>query len=280
MNVCRCIICLLLPAVFLFPQAAVSEEKPLWEIGVGGGILHMPDYRGSDEGRFLFLPHPYLIYRGDVLNIDDRRISGKIFGTDRITLDASGSGSAPLKSSDNSARSGMPDLDATAELGPALKINILGNKSESYDLNLFLPVRVLFSTDFASVRREGWIFSPRINLEKRDIIPGTGLKLGLSAGPMFADSSYNAYFYTVEAAYARAGRPAYAAGGGYSGSTLRAGLSKTYKRFIFQAFISADFFQGAVFEDSPLVKAKTSVISGIDVSWIFFKSDRKVQADE
>ena len=106
-------------------------------------------------------------------------------------------------------------------------------------------MRAFFSTDFSSVSREGWVFSPRINFEKDDIIPQTGLNLGISAGPMFADSGYHAYYYTVEPAYATAARPAYSAGGGYSGSTLTVGLSKTYKQFIFNAFVSADFLQGA-----------------------------------
>ena len=262
------------------PQSAISEEKPLWELGIGAGILQMPDYRGSDESRFYVLPYPYVVYRGGILKIDEQRISGQIFKTDRVLLDFSGYGSVPVKSSNNSARTGMPDLDPTFEIGPALRINILESKADSYKLSLSVPVRAFFSTDFSSVRREGWVFSPRVNLEKKDVIPETGLNLGISAGPMFADSSYNTYFYTVEPAYATAARPAYSAGGGYSGSTLTLGLSKAYKQFIFNAFVSADFLQGAVFEESPLVKTKTSVMSGFSVSWIFFKSAKTVTSDK
>lgn len=256
----------------LFPGVAICEEKPLWEIGVGLGLLQMPDYRGSDDNRLYLLPYPYLVYRGDILKIDEQRISGQIFKTDRILLDFSGFGSVPVKSSNNDARNGMEDLDPTFELGPALKIKLWENKEDKFKLSLSLPVRAFFSTDFSSVRHEGWVFSPRINLVKDDLISGTGLNMGISAGPMFADSGYHAYFYTVEPQYATAIRPAYSAGGGYSGSTLTVGLSKAYKQFIFSAFASADFLQGAVFEDSPLVKRETSIMSGISVSWILFKS--------
>jgi len=155
----------------------------------------------------------------------------------------------------------------------------MGTKTDSYNLSFSMPVRAFFSTDFTSVRREGWIFSPRINFEKRDVIPNTGLNLGISAGPMFTDSSYNAYFYNVEPCYSTASRPAYSSGGGYGGSTITLGLSKAYKELIFNAFVSADFLNGAVFEDSPLVKTKTSVMSGFSVAWIFFKSDKKVPSD-
>lgn len=280
MNVRRNIIGVLLLLCTLSPQNAISQEKPLWELGIGAGLLQMPDYRGSDESRFYFLPYPYVVYRGGILKIDKQRISGQIFETDRVQLDFSVFGSVPVKSSSNSARAGMPDLDPTFELGPALRIILAESKTDGYKLSMAVPLRAFFSTDFSSVRREGWIFSPRINFEKNDVIAQTGLNLGISAGPMFTDSSYNAYFYTVEPAYATAARPAYCAGGGYSGSTLTVGLSKSYKQFMFNAFVSADFLQGAVFEDSPLVKTKTSLMSGFSVSWIFFKSAEMAISDK
>ena len=265
----------LLMMVLLMPGTARGEEKPLWELGIGAGFLQMPDYRGSDKNRFYVLPFPYVIYRGDFLKIQDRRISGQIFKTDRVLLDFSGYGAVPVKSSDNEARAGMEDLDPTFELGPALRINIIDRENEKFKLRLSLPVRAFFSTDFRSVRHEGWIVSPRLSLEIRDAIPQTGLNLGISAGPMFADSSYNAYFYNVEPVYATAIRPAYSAGGGYSGTAATLGLSKHYKQFIFHAFVSADFLDGAVFADSPLVKNKTSIMSGISITWIFFQSAKK-----
>jgi len=283
----RVLVALLLLS-FLSPVSAICEEKPLekpvekplWELGVGLGLLQIPDYRGSDENRLYILPYPYLIYRGDFLKVDEQHVTGQIFKTDRILLDFSGYGSVPVKSSHNSARAGMQDLDPTFELGPALKIKLWESKEDKYKLDLTLPVRAFFSTNFSSVSHEGWVFSPRINFEKDDLIPGKGLDLGISVGPMFADSGYHAYYYTVEPQYATAARPAYSAGGGYSGSTLTVGLNKAYKQFIFNAFVSADFLEGATFEDSPLVKSETSIMSGVSVSWIFFKSEKTVTVEK
>ena len=271
---------LLLIFGFLLPEIAVCEEKPLWEIGVGAGLLQMPDYRGSNESRLYLLPYPYLVYRGDILKVDEQRISGRIFKTDRILLDFSGYGAVPVDSDDNSAREGMPDLDPTFELGPALTIKLLESKEDKYKLDMSLPVRAFFSTDFSSVRHEGWVFSPRINFVKDDLIPGTGLHLGVSAGPMFADSDYHDYYYAVEQKYANRARHEYSADGGYSGTTITVGLSKPYKQFIIHAFVSADFLQGAIFEDSPLVKRETSIMSGIGISWILFKSEKTVNAEK
>ena len=275
----RVLVALLLLS-FLLPGRAICEEKPLWELGVGLGLLQMPDYRGSDENRLYLLPYPYLVYRGDILKVDEQRISGQIFKTDRILLDFSGFGAVPVKSSNNSARTGMQDLDPTFELGPALKIKLWESKEDKFKLDLTLPVRAFFSTNFSSVSHEGWVFSPRINIVKDDLIPGTDLNLGISVGPMFADSGYHAYFYTVEPAYATVARPAYSAGGGYSGSTLTVGLGKSYEQFVFNAFVSADFLQGASFENSPLVKRETSFMSGVSISWIFFKSEKTVNVEK
>jgi len=105
MDIRRCISTfVLLLLIFLLPESSVSAEKPLWEVGIGAAFLHMPDYRGSDEYKFYVLPYPYIIYRGDILRVDERRISGRVFKTDRVLLDFSIFGSVPVDSSDNSAR--------------------------------------------------------------------------------------------------------------------------------------------------------------------------------
>jgi outer membrane protein len=280
MSIRRGLLLTVLLVSIVLPKAAIGAEKPLWELGIGFSALLLPDYRGSDEYRVYPLPYPHFIYRGDVLRVDENKISGQIFKTDRILLDVSIYGYLPVKSSNNTAREGMPDVDPTFEIGPAIKIKLLEDKEDKYQLNLNLPARAVFSTDFSTVRYEGWVFSPRINFEKGDIIPETGLNLGISVGPMFADSGYHEYFYTVEPDYATVARPAYSAGGGYSGSTLSMGLRKGYKEFIFSAFVSADFLQGAAFINSPLVKTDTSIMAGISITWIFFKSAKMVTTDK
>jgi outer membrane protein len=263
--------------IFLLPKNAASAEKPLWEMGAGLALLQMPDYRGSDKNRLYVLPYPYFIYRGDALKIDRDRISGQL--TDRLALDFSFFGQAPVKSSDNDARRGMPDLDPTFETGPSLNITLLDDRQADYKLNITLPIRAGFSTNFSSLRNEGWVFAPRLVFEKNDLIPKTGVNLGISIGPIFADSAFNSYYYSVKPAYATDSRPAYSASGGYSGSALTLGMNKAYKQLVFNIFVSVDFLQGAVIEDSPLVKTRTSVMSGFTISWIFRKSASSVIAE-
>ena len=266
--------------IVLSPLRAWCQEKPLWELGAGVLLLQMPDYRGSDKNRRYLLPYPYFVYRGDILRVERERISGRIFETDRLLLDISGNGSAPVSSSDNPGRQGMADLDPTFEIGPSLNVTLLENRQDHYKLKLTLPFRATFSTDFSSVRHEGWVFHPRLVFEKADMIAGSGVNLGISAGPMFADRGYHRYFYAVDPPYATPSRRPYEAGGGYSGSTVTVGLNKNLKPFILNAFVSMDFLQGAVFEGSPLVKNKYALMTGFSVSWVFLKSSRMAEKKE
>jgi len=279
MNTRRIAVFIVTAALLAVAAPSWSMEKPLWELGIGGGFLLMPDYRGSNKTRAYVLPYPYAVYRGGIFRVQDNILSGRIFKSDRLTLDASVYGAVPVRSSRNDARAGMEDLDPTFELGPALHIKIFEAKDGKCRLTAALPVRAVFSTDFTSVRYEGVVFAPRLNFEKRDVIAHTGLYAGISAGPMFADSGYHSYFYEVEPLYARIGRSVYSPGGGYSGSTMTVGLGKSYRQLLFNTFISADFLHGAVFEDSPLVKRKISWMGGFSITWVFLKSKTMVHDD-
>lgn len=277
MSIRRPFIHIFILSIVLSPVRAWCQEKPLWELGAGLLLLQMPDYRGSDVNRRHLFLYPYFVYRGDILRVERERISGRIFETDRLLLDISLNGSVPVSSSENPDRQGMADLDPTFEIGPSLNVTLLENRQDHYKLTLTLPVRAAFSTDFSSVRHEGWVFHPRLVFEKADMIAGSGVNLGISAGPRFADRGYHRYFYAVDPPYATPSRRPYEADGGYSGSAVTVGLNKNMKPFIINAFVSLDFLQGAAFEGSPLVKNKYAVMTGFTVSWVFLKSSKMAE---
>jgi outer membrane scaffolding protein for murein synthesis (MipA/OmpV family) len=258
---------------------AHAQEKPLWELGAGVSYIRLPDYRGAGQSRNYVLPYPYAVYRGGFLRVEDNGISGRLFTSDRVTLDTSLYGSVPVRSKDNDAREGMPDLDPTFEMGPAIKIKLFTSDDRALKTTLTFPLRFVFSTDFTSVRYQGMVFSPRLNLDKEDLIPGTGVDLWVSAGPIFADRKYHDYFYEVDPKYATPVRPAYSAGSGYSGSSVLVSFGKKMEPFIFHIFVSADFLRGSIIEDSPLVRKKTSLMAGCSLSWVFMTSKEMVIRD-
>ncbi len=253
---------------------ACAEPLPLWEAGAGLGTAHLAHYRGSNQYRNWLLPVPFLVYRGETLKVDDRRLHGRIFDTDRVELDFSLNGSAPVKN--NLARAGMPDLDATLEFGPSLDFFLFRSADRRRVLELRLPVRKAVASDFSHVTHIGWVAQPNLNFDVKDLMGEDGLNLGLQAGVLYADRDYNRYFYSVDPENATPSRPAYSAGGGYGGSAWLASLSKRSRRTWVGGYARWDSVKGAVFEDSPLVRSTVNFTFGIAFAWIFDQSDRKI----
>lgn len=269
-----------IPLVFSFGAAAHADQFPLWEAGAGFAVVDLPDYRGSDQNRVFALPIPYIIYRGETLKIDRQKVRGLLYSSEIAELDLSVSGSVPVRSRDNRAREGMPDLDPTLELGPSVNVFLYRGMSGKLSLELRLPLRAVESSDFHSVHHEGWLFHPHLNVDLKGVVPGPGWNLGLLAGPLFGSRAYHDYFYGVRPELARPGRPAYDAKGGYAGMQFVAALSKRFQNYWFGAFIKADSLNDAAFVDSPLVKRKYAIAGGVAAAWIFAKSSTMVEARE
>lgn len=262
----------------LLPVRAQAEQLPLWEAGAGAAALSFPDYRGSNERQNWLLPVPFLIYRGEYLQADERRMRGMFYKTDRVEVDFSFNGSVPVDSGKNEARRGMPDLDGTLEIGPALNIKLMETADRKVRTELRLPARGVLASDFSHVRHVGWIFQPNVSVDIRDPLGHAGWKLGLLAGPIFSDRRYHRYFYEVEPAFATATRPAYSPDGGYAGTQAIVALSKRYGDFWVGGFVKWDTLSGAAFADSPLVKEKHGLAGGVSVAWVFGKSRTMVEA--
>ena len=257
-----------------------SEMLPRWELGLGFGGLVMPDYRGSDESRAYVLPFPYAVYRIDWLTADRNGVRATLFDSDRVELNMSLSASPPVRSKNNQARSGMPDIKPMLEFGPSLDFNLWRNAGDTARLDLRLPVRTAVTVQ-SSPQSAGWVFSPRVNLDLMGLGAGgnvrEGWRLGLVAGPMFGDRRQHAYYYDVDQRYARSDRPAYASRGGYAGTQFLVSLSRKIDNMWLGAYARWDTLKGAVFEDSPLVKRSSYASAGFAVSWTLGQSADMVE---
>ena len=119
--------------LILSPSNAVAKEQglPLFELGIGGALYHNPSYPGSDVRTTTGFPFLYVIYRGDWLRID-RSLQGILYETRRIKADFSAGSTSLVESDDSDARAGMPDLDRTFDVGPALSLLLSDpNKTDS-----------------------------------------------------------------------------------------------------------------------------------------------------
>ncbi|MEW6186452.1 MAG: MipA/OmpV family protein [Thermodesulfobacteriota bacterium] len=270
---------ILLLSFCLFPTAVLGKQLPLWEAGLGGTALSMPDYRGSEDSRWYFFPFPYVVYRGDFLQIEKEKISGIIFKTNRLQLDLSFHGSQPVESSKNRARQGMPDLDPNLEVGPNLQVLLAEDKTAEYKVTLTFPVRTVIATDFSRVYSAGYNFTPRLNIDQFNI-GKRGWDFGLSIGPIFGDQVYHDYYYKVDPVYANPERPAYSPRGGYGGLQWTLYLGKQYKKLVLGFFIRGEDLRGTAFSESPLLKKEFSFMGGMWFSWIFMQSKTLVEADK
>lgn len=261
------------------PSVHAREEKPLWEVGVGAGAFSFPSYRGSDQTNNFLIPVPLFTYHGDFFKADRHGIRGSFFDSDRVDLTVSFALSPPAPSKDIKIRNGMPDLEATFEIGPQVDFTFWRSENRARFVKLLMPLRAAFTVE-GSPKDIGWVFHPKLNMDITDIPAMPGWNLGMLAGPLFGDKRQHAYYYDVESRYATVGRPAYESKAGYAGMQYLVALSKRFPKYWVGGFVRYDNLGGAVFEDSPLVRQKDYFAAGFAVTWVIGESSTRVMVDD
>jgi outer membrane scaffolding protein for murein synthesis (MipA/OmpV family) len=253
------------------------DNKPLWEVGVGGFWGWLPDYPAASEYTARSIAVPYLVYRGEYWRVgdeDDRgAVSRRLLKNDRFELDLTFSAAFPVDSGDNDARDGMPDLDYLFGIGPQLIFKLI-NEPGRRKLNLNLQTRAVYSTDFSSLKHQGYVFNPKLNYTQEHI---TDLDLEVSArlGPIFATEKMMDYFYQVGPEFATFERPAYNAKAGYLGSYLTLGVTKRFNsRFRLFVGTQIGIHNSAANTDSPLFEDELNLSIFSAFSWTFIHSDQ------
>jgi MipA family protein len=267
----RCLVAFIITQV----SSVSAEMLPLWEAGAGVAAISFPDYRGSSRRRSYVLPVPVFVYRGEVFQVDREKVRGLLLKSERAELDISINGSVPIRSDGNPVREGMPDLDPTLEIGPT--INVALAESVRSKLVLRLPLRAVIASDFHSIRSAGVLANPNLNLDLKLM---QVWRMGLVAGALFADRKYHDYFYGVAPEYARPGRAAYRAPGGYSGAQFIAALSRRFEPVWVAGFVKYDVINRAAFETSPLVERRNNLSVGVAVTWMFAQSGTRIERND
>lgn len=241
-----------------------AEQKTL-ELGLGLGASISPDYRGSKSYRSYLSPIPYLVYRGPILRADEDGVRALFFRGDNLEVNISLSASFTPDSDENELRRGMPDLDSTLELGPAVNINLSGpDLDEGWMLTL--PVRAVIAVDTDRIDQIGWLAEPQALYQDR----WRDWKLSFRFGPSFADNEYHDYYYRVAPEQALAERPAYDASGGYSGLRSQVTATRRKGEFWYGFYVRYYNLKGTSFLDSPLVETQQGADAGLGISWVFY----------
>ena len=256
-------------------EAPTARTAPLWEIGIGGGVLYGADYPAADEQRVRGLGLPYVVYRGDVFRLgDDSLARGLIVDEDFLEIDISVDASFDVDSDNNLARRGMPDLDYLFEVGPQAIFdlgNVAGGK-----VTLGVPARAVFSTDFRQIDYRGVIIDPELSYARPGLF-GTRFGFSASLGIAYAQERLQDYFYGVDPEFRIAGRPAHDASGGYLGTNLTIGFAfPVSERLVVYAGSQLSFHGSAANSESPLYRDRFNWSIGSGLTLSLYESETRV----
>ena len=132
-------------------------------------------------------------------------------------------------------------------------------------------------TDTASTKAMVMTWADEILPPLVNFIGGHPMAGREASGIDVADGGYTDYFYGVPEASARPGREAYSGQGGYAGfmaSTMLARRIPGFGKVL--GYVRWENVNGAVYENSPLVKSKNNFTVGVTVEWMLFTSKTKV----
>jgi outer membrane protein len=262
------------------PEDAPKEVKPLWELGLGAGALHTPDYPSSSQKQVRAIALPYVVYRGDVLRIGDgQAVRAVAFDNDRIELDISFAAAFDADSEDNELRRGMPDLDYMFQIGPQMKIGLVDfifDDESLGALTLALQARGVFSTDLGSLDQHGFVFEPMLQYKHIGFL-SPRLDMTISLQPQWASSQLHEYFFDVKSNFVTAGRSEYRSVGGYFGTGLNLYASYRVNEKL-RGFIGVQStsHHGAANERSPLYEQNFTLGFGAGVILKLFADKRTV----
>lgn len=233
-------------------------------VGLGVGAVVAPDYRGSREYRRTLSPIPYFVYTGRYFKADRDGLRSDLFQREWFELNFSASATLTPESHRTPLRRGMPSLYSTLELGPALNVNVSGERiNDGWMLSLPLRAVVAVSEDPEMV---GWVAHPQLVRRWQN----SRRTFTFRTGPYFADRAYHRYYYRVAPQYVTDNRPEFDLGAGYSGWSSQLVLSQRRGNWWFGIYGRYENLRGAAFEQSPLMETHHVFNVGGGVSRILF----------
>lgn len=261
----------LISLIVISPPAAT---KPLWELAGGVGYISIPRYPGSIQSKDYFIPAPVFHYYGEKIQIDKGKISSQIFKNERIHIQISADGTPPVDSDEIDARIGMPDLDATIQIGPSFDFRINNPKSDN-DWSFKLPLRLSIATDLSHFDDRGFLLNPKLKFE-RQINSSSGYKkFQFTMATVFASRRYLNYYYGVDAEFSTTSRSSYEPVSGYAGAYISAGISHKIGPWQWSAYSRVRWLNNTNFKSSPLVTTKQEKQIGLLLIYTFAQSSRQ-----
>ncbi|MCW8107435.1 MipA/OmpV family protein [Alteromonas ponticola] len=255
--------------LLVFAEPAKAQKKI--EAGIGGFAVSLPAYPGSADQSTYVLPFPYFYYKDDRVTVDREGVVGNLLDGDHWEIDVSFSGGIPVRSEDAAIRTGMPDLDWTAEAGPRLLYYVLGNDERDAYIRTHLFVRKAYASDFRSISDIGTKIGLGVEVLRKvtvfdEIVTWTN-RLTVN----WADDRNLNYFYGVAAQYATSSRPMFTTHSGYAGTELSSGITVKVDNIWLGFFARYQHFANTAQENSALLEVGSNWTAGIGLVWVFYR---------
>lgn len=249
---------------------AIGLERPLIELGIGAGAGQIEDYPGADQSQFHYLILPAARYRGDIFRADEQDgYRAELVKDSHYELNLSFGGSFPASSEKNRARSGMPNLDWTAEVGPRFNYYFL--RDDLQRLRLGLPARAVFTTNFQYLKNIGAVFAPEVEFQKRRLFCEIcTLSSSLTLNYISTDTAR--FFYDVDPAFETTERSRYSARAGFMGADLSEVIVIDWTSTVLYLGVTYSTRNGSANRDSSLFKREQNWNYFAAFSWYFAES--------
>lgn len=241
-------------------MATEGNTLPLYQLGVFVGTAILPDYPAAGQARQRTIPLPLVRYNGDLLRADDEGGTRfRFINVEKFDLDLSFGGSFPTDTGNNDARSGMPNLDWTAEIGPRL-IYYFYRNPEVAQLRVGIPVRANFATDFVKWYGVGYVFAPTVQFDKYNFLAGN-LDLFIQYTARFITEGVADFFYRVDPQFQSAERAAYKGQPGF--------LSHEYSLALKYRFNQKNLIVGTQYSDFSQSANTGSYLHRSNINWSY-----------
>lgn len=271
MQPCLKIIYIFFMSLFFCFSAKAESNDRIFELGAGLGVARFDHYIGSDQSKNYFMPFPYIYYRSKNFTVDRESIKGKTFFNDNFKLGVDFGARLPVKSKDNFARKGMPDLKLVTYIGPSIEFCIKAKCDEKNNFKIhtsILKPLIIDASEFNDLDWLGKIGAKYSHTLWSDEQKGN-MELLTQFNLNFQGEKFSNYYYAVENGEELSNRSLYSTNSGFAGYNFSAGTRWRINQWWLGAFVNYYDINDAKFSDSPLVKKESNWQFALAFSYVF-----------
>ncbi len=256
-----------------------TERKPTFEFGVAAAALQVPAYPSSSVKNNRFFGAPWLIYRGDRLQVKEGGVELNAFQSKKLIVDLGIGAALGSDATDTPLREGLPDLDFILQLGPRFTVPLSDKTVDGIRtrFNWVSALRFAVSTDFRSLDFQGPLATTELQFRKTGF-KNNNLEFNASVSATWLGDQLMDFFFSVDPEFATLDRPAFDADAGFLGVELNAGIVyKPTPKLTTALVLGVTSHEGSGIDESPLFEDTLTTQALVAFSYTIFQSKRLVR---